>query len=106
MPSHSFEELLDKDESVTIHTGNLQVATKNFKVCKNLSQTISAAIFCACEIFLIFFIPYLKTVYIGSEGLSNWDPRIWDLVQVHWENYMMPILSDTHPKMATQKLSM
>ena len=45
-----FEELLDKDGSVTIHTRNLKVlATDMFKVHKNLSATIAAEIFLAHE---------------------------------------------------------
>ena len=40
-----FEELLDKDRSATIHIRNLQVlATKFFKVYRNLSPTIVAEI--------------------------------------------------------------
>ena len=42
----SFEELLEKDGSVTIHTRNLQVlATEVFKVYRNLSQNLVAKIF-------------------------------------------------------------
>ena len=42
----SFEELLEKDGSVTIHTRNLQVlATEMFKVYRNLSPNIVAEIF-------------------------------------------------------------
>ena len=42
----SFEELLDKDGSVTIRTRNLPVlATEMFKVYRNLSPTIVAEIF-------------------------------------------------------------
>ena len=46
----SFEESLDKDGFVTIHTKNLQVpATKMFKVYRNLLPTIVAENFRACQ---------------------------------------------------------
>ena len=42
----SFEELLEKDRSATIHTRNLQVlATEMFKVYRNLSPNIVTEIF-------------------------------------------------------------
>ena len=45
----SFEELLDKDGFVTIHTRNLQgLATEIFKVYRNLSPNIVFEIFYAC----------------------------------------------------------
>ena len=69
----SFEELLEKDESVTINTRNLQVlATEIFKVYRNLSPNIVAEIFRArrnnynLRHFSFFSIPYVKTVYHGS----------------------------------------
>ena len=56
---------------IIIHTRNLQVlATEMFKVYKNLSPTIVAE----------FFIIYVRTVYHGSESLSNSRLRIWNLV--------------------------
>ena len=68
----SFEELLDNDESVTIHTRNLQVlATEMFKVYRNLSPNIVAEIFCARRNNYILghslfsSIPYVKTDYHG-----------------------------------------
>ena len=56
-----------------------------FKVYKNLSSTIVAEIFCARNNYnlrysLLFSIPYVKTVYHGSESLSNLGPKIWNLV--------------------------
>ena len=83
----SFEELLEKDGSVTIHTRNLQVlATEMFKVYRKLSPNIVAEIFRAfrnnynLRHSSFFSIPYVKTVYHGSESLFNLGPRIWDLV--------------------------
>ena len=49
-----FEELLDKDGSVTIHIRNLQVlATEMFKVYRNLSPNIVAEIFCSAGMIII-----------------------------------------------------
>ena len=79
----SFEELLDKDGSVTIHTRNLQVlATEMFKVYRNLSPNIVAEIFRACRNNYdwrrssFFSIPYIRTVYHSSESLPNLGPRM------------------------------
>ena len=55
----SFDKLLDKDESVTIHTRNLEVLTNEmFKVYKNLSQIILAEIFPARQNDYYFRIPH------------------------------------------------
>ena len=83
----SFEKLLEKDGSVTIHTRNLQtLATEMFKVYKNLSPAIIADIFhirqnnynLRHDSYLA--IPNVKSVYHGTESLSNLGPRIWNLV--------------------------
>ena len=83
----SFEKLLDKDGSVTIHTRNLQVlVTEMFNVYRNLSPDIVAEMFRArrnnynLRHSSFFSIPYVKTVYHWSESLSNLGPRIWNLV--------------------------
>ena len=78
-----FEELLDKDGSATMHSRNLHVtATEMFKVYKNLLATTVAEIFRArhnnysLKHSSFFPILYVKTVYHGSESLSNLRPRI------------------------------
>ena len=49
-----FEELLDKDGSVTIHIRNLQVlATEMFKVYRNLLPNIVVEIFCSAGMIII-----------------------------------------------------
>ena len=70
-----------------MHARNLQVlATEIFKVYKNLSLTILAEIFRARQNNYnlrhssFYSIPYAKTVYHGSESLSNLGPKIWNLV--------------------------
>ena len=83
----SFEELLSKDGSVTIHTRNLQVlATEMFKVRKDMSPAIMKEIFQVRENPYdlrqnsYFAIPKVNSVYHGSESISNLGPRIWNLV--------------------------
>ena len=85
--SSSFEELLQKDESVTIHVKNIQkLATEMFKVFKNLSPPVVADLFEVRQNNYnlkhrsYFSIPNVKFVYHGSESLSNLWPRIWNLV--------------------------
>ena len=83
----SFNELLEKDSSVSIHVRNPQVlATEMYKVSNELSTPIMR------DIFSINKNPYtprhnsqfsrrlLKTVYHESESISNLGPKIWDLV--------------------------
>ena len=77
----SFEKLLEKDGSVTIHTRNLQtLATEMFKVYKNLSPAIIANLFHVRQNNYnlrhdsYFAIPNVKSVYYGTESLSNLVP--------------------------------
>ena len=83
----SFEELLLKDRSVSIHTKNLQVlATEMFKTYKNLSPPIFDEIFHRrdnnhnlrnCSYFTL---PNVNTVYNGTESIRNLGPKIWNLI--------------------------
>ena len=78
----SYEKLFEKDGSVTIHTRNLQT----FKIYKNLSPAIIADLFHVRQNNYnlrhdsYFAIPNVKSVYHGTESLSNLGPRIWNLV--------------------------
>ena len=83
----SFQKLLEKDGSATRHTRNLQfLATEMFKVYKNLSPPIIADLFHVRQnnynlrYDSYFAIPNVKSVYYGTESLSNLEPRIWNLV--------------------------
>ena len=83
----SFRKLLEKDGSVTIYTRKLQtLATETFKVYKNLSPAIIADLFHVRQNNYnlrhdsYFSIPNVKSVYHGTESLSNLGPRIWNLV--------------------------
>ena len=82
-----FNELLEKDDSVSIHKRNLQVlATEMYKVSNGLPTPFMK------DIFPInrnpynlrqnsqFSRPRINTVYHGTESISNLGPKIWDLV--------------------------
>ena len=82
----SFNELLEKDGSVSIHERNLQVlATEIYKISNDLSMPLMK------DIFLINRNTYnlgqnsqfsrrrRNTVYHGTESISNLGPKIWDL---------------------------
>ena len=83
----SFEELLEIDNSVTIHQRNLQrLAIEIFKVKNNLSPPFMSNIFVENQV------PYdlrrrqtfktfnVKSVYNGSETISFRGPEVWALV--------------------------
>ena len=66
----SFEELLEKDGSVTIHQRTLQLlAIEMFKVTHNIVQKV-----------VFYNASNPKKVYTGLETLRNLGPKIWDLV--------------------------
>ena len=79
----SYEKLLKKDGSVTIHTRNLQtLATEMFEVYNNLSPAIRTDFFYVRQNNYnfrhdsYFAIPNVKSVYHGTECLSNLGRRI------------------------------
>ena len=78
---------IEIDGSVTIHTRNLQTLTTGmFKVYKNLSQAIIINYFHVRQDNsnlrqdFYFAILSVKSVYYGTEILSNLGPKIWNLV--------------------------
>ena len=85
--SLTFQELLEKDNSVTIHHRNTQVlATEIYKVLNGLSPSILN------DIFVPALYPYnfrrqntlqrrrVKSVRYGTESLSFLGPKIWDII--------------------------
>ena len=85
--SLTFSELLQKDNSVSIHQRNLQIlATEIFKEKQGGSPKIISDLFCFVNK------PYNlrntcvlekrknRTVYFGDESVSSLAPKIWELI--------------------------
>ena len=83
----TFQELLNQDNSVSIHHKNLQVlATEIFEIHKGLFPGILRKIFmpktslCNLRRNYTFERRQVHSVYHATESLSFLGPKIWDLV--------------------------
>ena len=83
----SFNELLEKDGSVSIHERNLQVlATEMYKISNCLSTPLMKDIFPVnrnpnnLKQNSQFSRPWINTVYHGIESISNLGQKTWDLI--------------------------
>ena len=86
-PNASFQELLDKDKTVTIHHKNLQkLATEMYKVRNGASPEIMQNIFQEIPNHYnlrnnrIWATHNVRTVYNGTETLSFRGPKTWDIL--------------------------
>ena len=90
----SFEELLIKDNSVSVHHKNLQaLAIEMCKVYCKMSPEIMQDVFHVNEqgqYFLRnptdFVIPTIKTVNYGSESVRFLGPKIWEMLPDNFKN--------------------
>ena len=84
----SFNALLEKDGSVSIHERNIKIlATEMFKVTKNLAPPQMQEIFKLKDqprynlrYNSLFFRSLVKSVYKGTESLSFLGPKIWNIL--------------------------
>ena len=85
--SSSFQELFQGDNSVTIHTRNIQVlAIKMYKVINNIAPTIVSELISFSSVNYNlrkgsqFYKPSAKTVWNGQETISYLGPNIWNMM--------------------------
>ena len=83
----TFDELLEKDGSFTIHHYNIQMlCIELYKVYRHLSQTIFSELFTRnnstynMQSKSDFVIPQVSTVFKGYSSVSYYGPIIWSLV--------------------------
>ena len=83
----SFSELLQKDNTVTVHTRNIHLlAIEMYKVRNNISPNFIREIVPTSESAYNlreskdFITPRRNTVYCGEESLRNIGPKIWNLL--------------------------
>ena len=75
----TFEELLEKNNSVTIHQRRIQLlAVENFKVVNGLRPEIMRSLFDYNNEGKIFFRPNVNSKYNGENSIRYFGPVVWD----------------------------
>ena len=90
----TFETVLEKDDSVSVHNQNLQIlATEMYKIKNDLSPLIFTELFeqrneqhYDLRKNSQFTKPPLRTVYHGSESIPFLGPKIWNILQNRLKN--------------------
>ena len=92
----SFNELLQKDNSVTVHTRNIQLlAVEMYKVKNDLSPNYIIEMFPKSNSSYNlrntsdFKRPLVNTVFRGTETLSNIGPQIWELLPLYIKTLLL-----------------
>ena len=81
----SFKELLQKDNSVSVHLGSIQVlVTEMLRVYKSMFPKLMTKAFPLSQPY--FSIRTVKSVYYGAEPLGFLGPNIWELVPAQLKN--------------------
>ena len=87
----SFEELLEKDRSFTVHQNNIkQLMIEMYKVVHGLASDVMKDIFTPCmHNFNLrsqsdFLLPQIKTVSFGKNSIRYLGPIIWNSLPLEW----------------------
>ena len=82
----SFQELLDKDNSFTVHHFNIQsLAIEMFKVTDNIAATITDDLFTTYRSYNLcskskFVVPSVRSVHNGQNSIQYYSKLIWNMI--------------------------
>ena len=82
----SFQELLDKDNSFTVHHFNIQsLAIEMFKVINNIAATIFGDLFTTYHSYNLrskskFAVPNVRTVHNGQNYIQYYGSLVWNMI--------------------------